>query len=148
MNAIYWRNSIAKEKVSARVSGREQDPPNGRRLPVVPGTDPPHPCCCPGKALSWADNNAGAQRYLFSGHFQISGNHCTQLLRAAAPGGIRWVSPLDQGKTTLMRRSLITRWGGPRSETTHNVRGGQVSDWEESQMLAVLAISELPSALQ
>jgi len=47
-----------------------------------------------------------------------------------------------------MRRSLITRWGGPRSETTHNVRGGQVSDWEESQMLAALAVSELPAALQ
>ena len=79
---------------------------------------------------------------------QISGDRGTQLLRAAAPGGIRWVSPLDQGKTTLMRRSLITRWGGPRSETTHNVRGGQVSDWEESQMLAALAVSELPAALQ
>jgi len=33
-------------------------------------------------------------------------------------GGTRWVAPLDQGKTTLMRRSLITRWGGPRSEAT------------------------------
>ena len=29
-----------------------------------------------------------------------------------------------------------------------NVRGGQVSDWEESQMLAALAVSELPAALQ
>jgi len=28
-----------------------------------------------------ADNNAGAQRYLFSGRFQISGDRCTQLLR-------------------------------------------------------------------
>jgi len=29
------------------------------------------------------------------------------------------------------------------------VRGGQVSDWEESQMpLAALAVSELPAALQ
>ena len=27
-------------------------------------------------------------------------------------------------------------------------RGGQVSDWEESQMLAALAVSELPAALQ
>ena len=43
--------------------------------------------------------------------------------RAAAPGGIRWVSPLDQGKTTLMRRSLIMRWGGPRSETTQLMSG-------------------------
>ena len=47
-----------------------------------------------------------------------TGDCGTQLLRAAAPGGIRWVSPLDQGKTTLMRRSLIMRWGGPRSEPT------------------------------
>ena len=32
-----------------------------------------------------------------------------------------------------------------------NVRGGQVSDWEESQMLQMLAafaVSELPAALQ
>jgi hypothetical protein len=29
-----------------------------------------------------------------------------------------------------------------------NVRGGQVSDWEESQMLAALVVSELPAALQ
>ena len=29
-----------------------------------------------------------------------------------------------------------------------NVRGGQVSDWEESQMLAALAVSELSAALQ
>ena len=29
-----------------------------------------------------------------------------------------------------------------------NVRGGQVSAWEESQMLAALAVSELPAALQ
>ena len=37
---------------------------------------------------------------------------------AAAPKSKKWVSPLDHGKTTLMRRSLIMRWGGPRSETT------------------------------
>ena len=37
-------------------------------------------------------------------------------LRGAAPGGIRWVSPFAQGKTTLMIRSLITRWGGPRQK--------------------------------
>jgi len=29
-----------------------------------------------------------------------------------------------------------------------NVRGGQVSDWEESQVLAALAVSELSAALQ
>ena len=29
-----------------------------------------------------------------------------------------------------------------------NVRGGQVSDWDESQKLAALAVSELPAALQ
>ena len=28
------------------------------------------------------------------------------------------------------------------------IQGGQVSDWEESQMLAALAVSELPAALQ
>ena len=39
-----------------------------------------------GPALFCADNNAGAQRYLFSGRFQISGDCGTQLLRAAAPG--------------------------------------------------------------
>ncbi len=40
-----------------------------------------------------ADNNAGAQRYPFSGRFQISGDRCTQLLRAAAPPSR--VAPLD-----------------------------------------------------
>jgi len=40
------------------------------------------------------------------------------------------------------------RWGGPLSETTQFMSCGQVSDWEESQMLAALAVSELPAALQ
>ncbi len=38
-----------------------------------------------------ADNNAGAQRYLFSGRFQISGDRGTQ----SPGGGTRWVAPLD-----------------------------------------------------
>jgi hypothetical protein len=62
----------------------------------------------------------GHRGTLFSGRFQISGDRGTQLLRAAAPKSkkTQWVAPLDHGKTTLMRRSLITRRGGPRSETT------------------------------
>jgi hypothetical protein len=38
-------------------------------------------------------------------------------------------------------------WSPVRNHSI-NVRGGQVSDWEESQMLAALAVSELPAALQ
>jgi len=56
----------------------------------------------------------GHRGTLFSGRFQISGDCDIQLLRAAAVGG--W--HLDHGKTTLMRRSLITSRGGPPSETT------------------------------
>jgi len=37
---------------------------------------------CKSMGRHCADNNAGAQRYLFSGRFQISGDSCTQLLRA------------------------------------------------------------------
>ena len=39
-------------------------------------------------------------------------------------------------------------FSGRRHLVGINVRGGQVSDWEESQMLAALAVSELPAALQ
>ena len=67
-------------------------------------------------------------------------------LRGAAPGGIRWVSPFAQGKTDEKITHHEVGWSPP--ETTHNVRGGQASDWEESQMLAALAVSELPAALQ
>ena len=38
-------------------------------------------------------------------------------------------------------------WSPVRNHSI-NVRGGQVSDWEESQMLAALAIREFPAALQ
>ena len=98
-----------------------------------------------------ADNNAGAQRYLFSGRFQISGDRGTQLLRAAAP----------MSKKTLVGAAIRSRedhsdekiphhevgWSPVRNHPVY-VRGGHVSDWEESQVLAALAVSELPAALQ
>jgi hypothetical protein len=40
------------------------------------------------------------------------------VFRYLAIAALSLSGPLDHGKTTLMRRSLITRWGGPRSETT------------------------------
>ena len=62
-----------------------------------------------------ADNNARGTEVPFFGSF----SDIWQSRHLASPGGgTRWVAPLDQGKTTLMRRSLITRWGGPRSKTT------------------------------
>jgi hypothetical protein len=87
----------------------------------------------------------------FSGRFQISGDRGTQLLRAAAP----------MSKKTLVGAAIRSREDHSDEKITHhevgwsplrnhpiNVRGGQVSDWEESQMLAALAVSELPAALQ
>jgi hypothetical protein len=38
-------------------------------------------------------------------------------------------------------------WSPVRNHPLY-VRGGQVSDWEESQVLAALAVSELSAALQ
>ena len=38
-------------------------------------------------------------------------------------------------------------WSPVRNHPVY-VRGGQVSDWEESQVLAALAVSELSAALQ
>ena len=89
-----------------------------------------------------------ATPYLFSGRFQISGDCCTQLLRSAAPGGIRWVvirSREDHSDEKITHHEV--GWSPLRNHPI-NVRGGQVSDWEESQMLAALAVSELPAALQ
>ncbi len=85
------------------------------------------------------------------GRFQISGDRGTQLLRAAAP----------MSKKTLVGAAIRSREDHSDEKITHhdvgwsplrnhpiNVRGGQVSDWEESQMLAALAVCELPAALQ
>ena len=93
----------------------------------------------------------GHRGTLFSGRFQISGDRGTQLLRAAAP----------MSKKTLVGAAIRSREDHSDEKITHhevgwsplrnhpiNVRGGQVSDWEESQMLAALAVSELPAALQ
>jgi len=38
-------------------------------------------------------------------------------------------------------------WSPLRNHPIH-VRGGQVSDWEESQVLVAFAVTELSSALQ
>ena len=80
-----------------------------------------------------ADNNARAQRYLFSDRFQISGDHGTQLLRA-----IRLRENHSDEKITHRE----VGWSPLRNHPVY-VRGGQVSDWEESQVLAALAVSEL-----
>ena len=93
----------------------------------------------------------GHRSTLFSGRFQISGDRGTQLLRAAAP----------MSKRTLVGAAIRSREENSDEKITHhevgwsplrnhpiNVRGGQVSDWEESQMLAALAVGELPAALQ
>ena len=93
----------------------------------------------------------GHRGTLFSGRFQISGDRGTQLLRAAAP----------MSKKTLVGAAIRSREDHSDEKITHhevgwsplrnhpiNVRGGQVSDWEESQMLAALAVSELPAASQ
>ena len=93
---------------------------------------------CKSMGRHCADNTAGAQRYLFSGRFQISGYHDTQLLRA-----IRLREDHSDEKITHHE----VGWS-PVGNHPINVRGGQVSDWEESQMLAALAVSELPAALQ
>ena len=85
-----------------------------------------------------ADNTAGAQRYLFSGRFQISGDRVTQLLRA-----IRLREHHSDGKITHHE----VGWALLRNHAI-NVQGRQVSDWEESQVLAALAVSELSAALQ
>ena len=91
------------------------------------------------KPTCWrSDNNGGAQRYLFSGRFQISGDRITQLLRA-----IRLREDYSDEKITHHQ----VGWSPVRNHPV-NVRGGQVSDWEESQVLAALTVSELSAALQ
>jgi hypothetical protein len=65
-----------------------------------------------------ADNNAGAQRYLFLGRFQISGDRGTQLLRA-----IRLREDHSDGKITHHE----VGWSPVRNHPVY-VRGGQVSD--------------------
>ena len=93
---------------------------------------------CKSMGRHCVDINAGAQRYLFSDRFQISGDRGTQLLRA-----IRlWEDHFDEKIT-----HHEVGWSPLRKHPV-NVLGGQVSDWEESQMLAALAVSELPAALQ
>ena len=76
---------------------------------------------------------------------------------SASPGGGTHVQKLG----TLVGAAIRSREDHSDEQITHyevgwsplrnlpiNVRGGQVSDWEESQMLAALAVSELPAALQ
>ena len=99
-----------------------------------------------------ADNNAGAQRYLFSGR-----SDSWRSRHSASPGGGTHVQKLG----TLVGVAIRSREDHSDEKITHhevgwsplrthpiNVRGGRVSDWEESQMLAALAVSELPAALQ
>jgi hypothetical protein len=62
---------------------------------------------CKSMGRHCADNNAGAQRYLFSGRFQISGDRGTQFLRA-----IRLRE--DHSDEKITHHEV----GGPRSETT------------------------------
>ena len=82
---------------------------------------------------------------------QIAGDRGTQLLRAAAP----------MSKRTLVGAAIRSREDHSDEKITHhevgwsplrnhpiNVRGGQVSDWDESQVLAALAVSELSASLQ
>jgi hypothetical protein len=84
---------------------------------------------CKSMGRHCADNNARAQRYLFSDRFQISGDHGTQLLRA-----IRLRENHSDEKITHRE----VGWSPLRNHPVY-VRGGQVSDWEESQVLAALA---------
>ena len=93
----------------------------------------------------------GHRGTLFSGRFQISGDRGTQLLRAAAPMSKKTlVGAADRSREDHSDEKIIHHEVGWSPIRTHpiNVRGGQVSDWEESQMLAALAVSELPAALQ
>ena len=89
---------------------------------------------CKSMGRHCADNNAGAQRYLFSGWFSDIWRS-----RHSASSGY-----------SIKGRSLIARgWSPVRSHLVY-VRGGHSSLglWEESQVLAALAVSELSAALQ
>jgi len=98
------------------------------------------------KSMHCADNNAGAQRYLFSGRFQISGDRGTQLLRAIRLREDR-LPVLPCWVDYSWRPPIARCWSPVRNHPVY-VRGEQVSDWEESQVLAALAVSELSAALQ
>ena len=98
------------------------------------------------------DRDAGAQRYPFFGSF----SDIWRSRHSASPVGGTHVQKLG----TLVGAAIRSREDHSDEKITHhevgwslrnhpiNVRGGQVSDWEESQMLAALAVSELPAALQ
>jgi hypothetical protein len=77
----------------------------------------------------------GNRGTLFSGRFQISVDLCTQILRV--------IRLRELG-------SLTVRWWSPvrNHRDPVYVRGGQVPDWEESQVLAALALSESSTALR
>ena len=80
----------------------------------------------------------GPRGTFFSGRFQISGDRGTQLLRA-----IRLREDHSDEKITHHE----VGWSPVRNHPVY-VRGGQVSDREESQVLAALAVSEFSAALQ
>ena len=98
-----------------------------------------------------ADNNAGAQRYPFFGSF----SDIWRSRHSASPGGGTQVQKDPVGGAIRSREDhsdeKITHhevgWSPVRNHPVY-VRGGQVSDWEESQVLAALAVSELSAALQ
>jgi hypothetical protein len=101
-----------------------------------------------------ADNNAAWQGHrgtLFSGRFQISGDRGTQLLPSLGGGtqvqkvGVAIRSREDHSDEKITHHEV--GWSPVRNHPVY-VRGGHVSDWEESQVLAALAVSELPAALQ
>ena len=93
------------------------------------------------------DNNAGAQRYPFIGSFSDTSLAIAALSvsgrRHPVGGAIRSREDHSDEKITHHEAG----WSPLRNHPI-NVRGGQVSDWEESQVLAALAVSELPAALQ
>jgi hypothetical protein len=98
-----------------------------------------------------ADHNAGAQMYPFFGSFSdiwrsrhsASPDVDTQVQKDPVGGVIR--SREDHSDEKITHHEV--GWSPLRNHPI-NVRGGQVSDWEESQMLAALAVSELPEGLQ
>jgi hypothetical protein len=63
---------------------------------------------------------------------------CTQLL---------WAIRLREDHSDEKITHHEVGWSPVRNHPVY-VRGGQVSDWEESQVLAALAVSELSAALQ
>jgi hypothetical protein len=93
----------------------------GLRLDLNPGS---------GKTISVIPTRA--QRYPFFGSF----SDIWRSLHSAFSG------------YSIKGRSLIVRWWSPVRNHPVYVRDGQVPDWEESQVLAALAVSELSAALQ